>query len=799
LPIDQLGLQITALFETAAPPVTLSELDPAVSTKLKGTNRLRVVIGVAGALAAVVLMAWALGTGPNNRVVTPSAPDWMTVEFPAGAAGVNFGVVVSAGDDIIFWGSQTEGAPETPGAEPGLAYNLESGLWHEISPSPKQAAWGAAGVWTGSEMVITGGAAGSPEEPRTVAYDPRTDTWRMLADPPISGAFTDAVWTGSQMLVVVSDGVAAYDPETDQWHRFPDPPDLGSSGVPFQGPWQVNEVIWTGDELIIWSGDVERTIHRGISLDPVTEEWRMLPDPPAWPAAPSLVWTGDRAVLWGGLPSSSAGSSERAVGSVFEPRGDHWTEMAEPLPEPEGFEGNLGSQSMLWTGDRVLVSTGALGTGVDPDRSLLLSYDPDDNTWEYVGVAPTSAETWGVRSLMAGDRVVLISDRLYLSQPGWVPGGEPVSADTWPTTTTTTVPPATTTSLGTTTTVAEISSDWRQLASPPLSDRIWSSATWTGSELIVWGGATANGSTFSDGAAYDLSEDSWRFLAESPLQPRANYVAIWTGDRLIVWGGASYGTGGQLIDRLDDGASYDPKTDTWAPISSPPLTGGPGYSAVWTGDEVIVLGGNDQSSSYPEAAIGQAAAFNPTTDTWRAMTLPQDLLINDSIWTGSEVVMYGVDFYLGRLIGFAYDPAEDHWRDLPDAPINPPVPDIAFVDGRVLTWTYDPEDQGIAALDLNTQEWLRLPSFPGHATDDIPTAVVIGDNEFLMESENTLGIYSFNSDQWRFLRPPVEVETYGGAPVWTGDEVLIFRAGLAPGDPNLPDGRPAFLWSYRPR
>ena len=38
----------------------------------------------------------------------------------------------------------------------------------------------------------------------------------------------------------------------------------------------------------------------------------------------------------------------------------------EALPEPEGCEWNLGSQTLTWTGKYVLVSAGMFSTGVDP-------------------------------------------------------------------------------------------------------------------------------------------------------------------------------------------------------------------------------------------------------------------------------------------------------------------------------------------------------------------------------------------------------------------------------------------------
>lgn len=59
---------------------------------------------------------------------------------------------------------------------------------------------------------------------------------------------------------------------------------------------------------------------------------------------------------------------------------------------------------------------------------------------------------------------------------------------------------------------------------------------------------------------------------------------------MIVWSGSGNVTG--WGDYLNDGASYDPQTDSWAPL---PAIGAPAArmiaTAQWTGSEWIVWGG----------------------------------------------------------------------------------------------------------------------------------------------------------------------------------------------------------------
>ena len=69
----------------------------------------------------------------------------------------------------------------------------------------------------------------------------------------------------------------------------------------------------------------------------------------------------------------------------------------------------------------------------------------------------------------------------------------------------------------------------------------------------------------------------------SYLRGRIFHSAIWTYSEMIVWGG------GSEHQFYNDGGIYDPTTDQWKPVS---LTNAPsgrwGHAAVWTGREMIV-------------------------------------------------------------------------------------------------------------------------------------------------------------------------------------------------------------------
>jgi N-acetylneuraminic acid mutarotase len=64
-----------------------------------------------------------------------------------------------------------------------------------------------------------------------------------------------------------------------------------------------------------------------------------------------------------------------------------------------------------------------------------------------------------------------------------------------------------------------------------------------------------------------------------------------------------------------------------------------GHVAVWTGEEMLVFGG--QTASGPTATGG---AYNPTNNLWRALTLegnPVPRTGATAVWTGAELAVFG--------------------------------------------------------------------------------------------------------------------------------------------------------------
>lgn len=134
-------------------------------------------------------------------------------------------------------------------------------------------------------------------------------------------------------------------------------------------------------------------------------------------------------------------------------------------------------------------------------------------------------------------------------------------------------------------------------ATPPIPATQDASAAWTGDEYIIWGGGTGdkvNGEVHDEGAAYDPQTDTWRTLAPAPLEARERHAAVWTGDEMIVWGGTRRHHG---VGDLLDGARYDPAADSWTPMTPAPAgTDRSGGQAVVVDGHVLIGGGYGPTS-----------------------------------------------------------------------------------------------------------------------------------------------------------------------------------------------------------
>jgi N-acetylneuraminic acid mutarotase len=156
------------------------------------------------------------------------------------------------------------------------------------------------------------------------------------------------------------------------------------------------------------------------------------------------------------------------------------------------------------------------------------------------------------------------------------------------------------------------------------------------------------------------TDDTWTAtsIASAP-DGRFYHTAVWTGTEMIVWGGTDNSS------FFNTGGRYNPSTDSWTATgttNAPPAR--VGHTAVWTGTEMIVWGGAD-SSGY----LNPGGRYNPSTDSWTATSTtnaPDGRASHTAVWTGSEMIVWGGSFceaincnYLNT--GGRYNPSTDSW------------------------------------------------------------------------------------------------------------------------------------------
>jgi hypothetical protein len=134
-------------------------------------------------------------------------------------------------------------------------------------------------------------------------------------------------------------------------------------------------------------------------------------------------------------------------------------------------------------------------------------------------------------------------------------------------------------------------------------------------------------------------DDNWTptTIVNAPTA-REGHSAVWTGSEMIVWGGANFST----PPNTNTGSRYNPATDSWTATS---IVNAPDarwrHSTVWTGIEIIVWGGGGNN-----LILNTGGRYNPITDSWAATSttnVPVARISHSGVWTGNEMIVWGGD------------------------------------------------------------------------------------------------------------------------------------------------------------
>lgn len=336
------------------------------------------------------------------------------------------------------------------------------------------------------------------------------------------------------------------------------------------------------------------------------------------------------------------------------------------------------------------------------------------------------------------------------------------------------------------------SAAWTPLPSAGLGARTGMAFVSTGRGMIVWGGSGTG--LQNDGAALELPATTWRPLAQSPLSARTNHSAVWTGSRMIVFGGLARGEGCRPSCALDDGATYDPATDRWAPIAPAPVAGRSGHSAVWVQDRMVVWGGAVEGGK----ASADGASYDPAADAWTVLPpAPLEARISHRtvasaqrmlVWGGSSGEGQGGRYFAD---GAVYSPSSNSWAPMAA------IPETREGGGRdtftsvwtgekMLVWggysrnaTCNPcNHEDGAAYDLDSDSWTLMSPAPlsGRGAH---RAVWTGREMLVWGGFNSTEVndgatYNPESDTWAQLPNSPLLPRQGPAMVWTGDQAVIW-------------------------
>lgn len=171
--------------------------------------------------------------------------------------------------------------------------------------------------------------------------------------------------------------------------------------------------------------------------------------------------------------------------------------------------------------------------------------------------------------------------------------------------------------------------------------------------------------------------DAWERVPDGPLSPRSQAVVVWTGNEVLVVGGDDRPcppTADCAVPDsppLGDGAAYDPLTREWRRIASPPIPFSGAETAV-VGDTVFFMVRG--MPGRPEARSG-FLAYAPGADSWLELPRPE---ASDSAegWyrlaaAGERLVAYSGSDEGGERPDWIFDATRAEWAALPDDPMTP--------------------------------------------------------------------------------------------------------------------------------
>lgn len=218
---------------------------------------------------------------------------------------------------------------------------------------------------------------------------------------------------------------------------------------------------------------------------------------------------------------------------------------------------------------------------------------------------------------------------------------------------------------------------------------------------------------------------SWQEIEDSPLSPRAQAVGLWTGREVLQIGGLN----GELCPPsadclingtpLADGAALDPRTGQWRRIADAPVPIAGARAAV-VGQTAYLM-----PHTPDPAAETSLLAYDIDDDQWQWLPVPFD----SEDWyelaaAGDQLLAYLVSDEQAHTEDFLFDPATGSWRALPPDPLpdswgrtmDSTGDELVLLSHELADTETSPPLTLAAAFDPAAGSWRRLPDL------DVPLA-----------------------------------------------------------------------------
>lgn len=595
-------------------------------------------------------------------------------------------------------------------------------------------------IWTGTEMIVWGGSQNSGGYFLKTGgrYNPSTDSWlaTSLVGAPSGRTNHSAIWSGTEMIIWGSDALSTggrYNPSTDSWQT------TSLNGAPSAR--YNHSAIWTGTEMIVWGGRYNaNNLNTGARYNPSTDSWQTMNADGTPPTRydHTAVWSGTEMIIWGGSPTTNTGGR-------YNPSTDSWQTI-----NIDGAPSARYDHTAIWSGTEMIVWGGS------PQTNTGGRYNPSTDNWQTTSLSGAPSVRYAHSAIWTGSEMIVWGGGNVYDSSG---GRYNPSTDSWLQTSTNNAP----------------------------SNRSKHTAIWTGTEMIIWGGANLSHSFqlfFNTGGRYNPSTDNWSATnTNNAPSARTRHTAIWTGTEMIVWGGASV----DQFPYLNTGGQYYPITDNWLTTSTvgAPLARSV-HTAIWSGKEMIVWGGTNGSP------LNNGGRYNPITDNWMTTSLngaPTARGAHTAVWSGSEMIVWGGGAPLSLNTGGRYNPYTDSWSEtsLNGVPSARFLHTAIWTGSEMIVWGGNYIDNGNVYLNTGgrynpfTDSWQSTPT-NGTPSPRIDHAAIWSGTEMIVwggyagnNYYNTGGRYNPSSNSWE----PTSIigvtsKRVKSSAVWTGSEMVAW-------------------------